>query len=191
MEILAVLIVAGVVFGLCYLIDKGFTRLFRSQAQHISGLSVRLNKRYGSIGLILAVVGVAAIFAGMNREGEWAITAGGGVVLLVGIGLVVYYMTFSLFYDRDGFILTVLGRKRKLYAYRDIAAQQLYNNQGHILIELHLSDGNTLQLQSTMTGAYDFLEYAFGCWLQQTGKRREDCPFYDPENSCYFPPVEG
>ena len=191
MDILAVVIIAAAVFGLCYLIDKGFTKLFRSQAQHMSGLSVRLNKRYGSIGLILAVVGIAAIFAGMNREGEWALIAGGGLVLLVGIGLVVYYMTFGLFYDQDGFVLSTFGRKRKTYLYKDIKAQQLYNNQGHILVELHLADGNTVQLQSTMTGAYDFLEYAFDLWLHQTGKRKEDCPFYDPENSCFFPPVEG
>ena len=28
-------------------------------------------------------------------------------------------------------------------------------------------------------------------WLEQTGRRQEDCGFYDPANSCWFPPVEG
>ena len=27
-------------------------------------------------------------------------------------------------------------------------------------------------------------------WLAQTGKRKEDCDFYDPDNSCWFPPAE-
>ncbi len=191
MEYVAIAIIAAAVFGLCYLVDKGFARRFRSQAQHMSGLSVRLNKRYGSFGLILAVLGIGAIFAGLNGDESTVLIAGGVLILLVGIGLVVYYMTFSLFYDRDAFILTTFRRKSKTYTYKDITAQQLYNNQGHILIELYLSDGNTLQLQSTMPGAYDFLDYAFDNWLRQTGKRKEDCPFYDPQNSCWFPPVEG
>ena len=48
-----ILIVAGV-FLLCYLVDKGFTKLFRGTVQHQSGKSVRLSKRYGSIGAIIA-----------------------------------------------------------------------------------------------------------------------------------------
>lgn len=191
MEILAVIIVIAVVFGLCYLVDKGFTRVFRSQAQHMSGLAVRLNKRYGAFGLILVVLGIGAIFTGLNAEDSWVLLAGGGLIILVGVGLVVYYMTFGLFYDRDAFILSTFRRRSTKYAYRDITAQQLYNNQGHILIELYLSDGNAVQLQSSMTGAYDFLDYAFEQWLIQTGRRKEDCAFHDPQNSCWFPPVEG
>ena len=59
MEYIAVLIIALLVFGICFLIDKGFTKLFRSQAQHYSGLSVRLNKRYATIGIIMFALGVA------------------------------------------------------------------------------------------------------------------------------------
>ena len=64
MEYVAVLLVAALVFLVCFLVDKGFTKLFRSQQEHKSGLAIRLNKRYGSIGLIIAVLGVAALFAG-------------------------------------------------------------------------------------------------------------------------------
>ena len=62
MEFVAVILIAAAVFGICYLIDKGFTKLFRSQAQHRSGMSVRLSKRYGSIGLLLVVLGIGAVF---------------------------------------------------------------------------------------------------------------------------------
>ena len=48
MEFIPVILFAGLVFLACWLVDKGFTKLFRSQAQHRSGLSVRPNKRYGS-----------------------------------------------------------------------------------------------------------------------------------------------
>ena len=68
MEYVAVIIVAAVVFGVCFLVDKGFTKLFRSQAQHMSGLAVRLSKRYGSIGLVIAVIGLAAILMGLSKD---------------------------------------------------------------------------------------------------------------------------
>ena len=73
MKLAAVIIVAAAVFGLCYLADKGFVKVFRSQAQHKSGLSVRLSKRYGSIGLLVAVLGVAALIVGIDGKEGWAL----------------------------------------------------------------------------------------------------------------------
>lgn len=188
MEYVAVVIVAALVFGACFLIDKGFQKLFRNQQEHQSGLAVRLNKKYGSIGLIVAVLGVAAVFAGFSDG--WVLAAGGCLLILVGLGLVVYYMTFGVFYDTDTFILTTFGKHSTTYAYQDIKAQQLYNSYGNTLIELHMTDGRTVQLQAGMDGAYAFLDHAFAAWLQQTGRKQEDCAFHDPQNSCWFPPME-
>ena len=188
MEYVAVIIVAALVFGLCFLIDKGFTKLFRSQAEHMSGTAVRLSKRYGSFGLILAVVGLAAIFTGLSYG--WALIVGGSVLVLAGIGLVVYYMTYALFYGDESFIFTTFGKKAKTYRYEDICQQQLYNNQGHLLIELYMADGDVVQLQSTMKGCFEFMDHAYAAWLRQTDRKEEDCPFHDPDNSCWFPPVE-
>lgn len=185
MEYVAVLLVAALVFLACFLVDKGFTKLFRSQQEHKSGLAIRLNKRYGSMGLIIAVLGIAAIFAG-----GWLLTIGGCSLLLIGAGLVVYYMTFGVFYDTDTFILMTFGKKSTTYRYSQIKSQQLYQNYGSIVIELYLDDGRTVQLQSAMEGVYDFMDHAFSAWLRQTGKKKEDCSFYDPQNSCWFPTVE-
>lgn len=190
MEYLAVIIVAAAVFGICFLVDKAFVKLFRSQAQHRTGLAVRLSKRYGSIGLILVVLGIAAVFLGFGANEGMVLPVGGGILILVGIGLVVYYMTFGVFYDDESFILTRFGKPSKTYRYRDIRSQQLYNNQGYTLIELYLADGNTLQLQSTMTDVYPFLDHAFDTWCRQTGRKPEECSFHDPSNSCWFPTVE-
>ena len=188
MQYIVVIILAAVVFGICFLVDKGFQKLFRSQAQHMSGTAVRLSKRYGSIGLIIAVIGLAAIFTGLSSG--LALIIGGALMTLMGIGLVVYYMSYAVFYDEESFIFTTFGKPAKTYAYRDICQQQLYNNQGHLLIELHMADGNSVQIQSTMNGCYAFMDQAFRSWLSQTGRKQEDCPFYDPDNSCWFPPVE-
>ena len=62
----AMVLIIAVVFLLCYLVDKGFTKLFRSKVQHLSGKSVRLSKRYGSIGAIMFALGVAAAFMGLQ-----------------------------------------------------------------------------------------------------------------------------
>lgn len=187
MEYIAVAIVAVLVFGICFLVDKGFTRLFRSQAQHMSGKAVRLSKRYGSIGLVIAVIGLAAVFLGLPND--WVLIAGGTVMIAMGIGLVVYYIGYGVFYDEDSFIFMTLGKPSVTYRYADITAQQLYNNQGHLLIELHMADGKTIQLQSTMNGCFEFMDHAFAAWLQQTGRSEAACPFHDPQNSCWFPPV--
>lgn len=185
----AVIIIAALVFGVCFLADKGFTRLFRNQTQHHTGLSVRLNQKYGAIGLILFVLGLGAVFTGWSDDR--LLIAGGCLITVLGIGLVVYYMTFGVFYDADSFILTTFGKKSTVYQYQDIKAQQLYNSYGNILVELHMTDGRTVGLQAGMSGVYPFLDHAFAAWCRQKGFAEADCPFHDPANSCWFPSVEG
>lgn len=189
MEFISILLVAALVFGVCFLIDKGFHKVFRNTQQHTSGLSVRLSKRYGSIGLIIFVVGIAAIFTGLSDG--WVLIAGGAILTLTGAALVIYYMTFGIFYDADSFVLTTFGKRSKTYAYKDICTQQLYMTAGNVIIELHMADGRAVQLQSAMSGVYPFLDTAFAAWLVQTGRKKEECDFYDPENSCWFPGAEG
>ena len=188
MEYLIVLLFAVVVLGVCFVVDKGFTKIFRGTEQHKSGLAVRFNKRYGSIGLLFVVLGVAALFAG-SIEGVLRYVCG-GILIVSGIGLVIFYLTFGIFYDDESFVLTTFGKQSKTYLYKDIKAQQLYNSLGNVVIELYLSDDRTVQLQSKMEGVYPFLDKAFAEWLRQTGRKKEDCSFYAPENSCWFPPLE-
>ena len=187
------MIVALVIIGtfvLCWLLDKGFTRFFRSQPQHKSGKSVRLNKFYGLAGLVMTVLGVSAIFTGI-REAMALLWVCGALVVVTGIGLMVYFVTFGIFYDEDTFLLTGFGRRSTVYRYSQIKTQKLYINGGQTLIELYLGDGTSVQLQSNMQGTYEFLDAAFDAWCAQRGKRKEDCPFHDPDNSIWFPPVEG
>ena len=184
-----VLVIAGTL-ALCWLVDKGFNMIFRSKPQHVSGKAVRLNKYYAVGGLLLTVLGIAALINGFGDSK--LLLFGGGVLIVVGLGLLVYYMTFGLFYDNDSFVLTTFGKKSTIYRYTDIQNQQLYRNQGgSILIELYLRDGRSVQLQSTMKDVYPFLDTAFAGWCHQRGITKEECSFYDPDNSCWFPPLEG
>ena len=189
MQYFVVLLIAALVFGACYLFDKGFEKLFRSQEQHYSGLSVRLNKRYAAFGAILIALGVAAFFTGM--ESGWVLKAGGILVALMGAALVTYYATFGIFYDDNSFILTTFGKKSQTYRYRDIQGQKLYVLQGGgIVVELHLTDGRAASLQSAMIGVYPFLDHAFAAWCRQTGRDPESCDFHDTVNHLWFPSVE-
>lgn len=188
MEILAVILICAAVFGICFLLDKGFAALFRGKAEHKTGLSVRLNKRYASFGLILCVVGIAALFQGTSAG--WLLPAGGVVLLVLGVALVIYYMSFGVFYDTDTFVLTTFGKRSTTYRYDQIQGQQLFISYGNVIVELHMTDGRTVQLQSGMEGAYPFLDKAFDAWMRQKGLTVRQCPFHDPEKSCWFPQFE-
>ena len=189
MQAIPILIVAGIIFGLCYLIDKAFAKAFRSKAQHRSGKAVRANKRYGIFGVVLSVLGIMALCIGIT---DGPVLLGGGIiVLLMGIGLAVHYLSFGIFYDEDTFLLSRFGKKGIVYAYKDIREQRLYLVQGgNIIMELHMADGNAVSLQSGMDGVYPFLDTAFSGWCAQNGRDPESCDFHDPSNSWWFPHEE-
>lgn len=189
MSLISILFVAALVFGLCYLVDKAFTAKFRSTAQHRSGLAVRVNKRYGVFGIGLSVLGVLAI--GVGITGGTALIIGGAVVLFMGIGLSVYYLTHGIFYDGESFLLTSFRRKDRLYRYCDIKEQKLFLVQGgNVIIELYLNDGGSVSLQSSMDGVYLFLDTAFAGWCLQKGIDPQTCDFHDPSKSWWFPHEE-
>lgn len=189
MQYLAVLLLAALTFGVCYLFDKGFVNLFRNKVQHRSGLAVRVNKRYAVAGLILFALGVSAIFSGIG--GEMIMLIGGIVILIVGIGLIGYYLCFAVFYDEETMLVTAFGKKSTTYRFEDIVGQKLYLIQGgSIVVELHMSGGKTVSIQSGMEGAYPFLDHAFSAWCRQKGIDANACDFHDPSNSLWFPTVE-
>ena len=189
MDYIVILLVAAVTVGLCFLADKLFQKIFRGKQQHRSGLAVRAPKRNGSIGMILIFLGAAAIVSGVGQN--TALLVGGIVVALTGLGLAAYYLSFGIFYDEDSFLSSSLFKKSVSYRFGDIRSQQLYVlTGGSTVIELTMNDGKTVSVQSTMAGAYPFLDAAFAGWCRQTGRAPEDCPFHDPANSCWFPKTE-
>ena len=186
MQIIPILLVAALIFGICYLIDKGFSKLFRSKAQHMSGLAVRANKRYGVFGVILSALGIMAICIGIT-DGP-VLLWGGIIVLLMGIGLAGYYLGFGIFYDGESFLYSTFGKKSRSYRFRDIREQKLYLIQGgNIVVELHMADGTAVSVQSAMEGVYPFLDTAFAGWCMQTGRDPQSCDFYNPANHWWFP----
>lgn len=188
-QFIPILIVAALVFGVCYLVDKAFAKMFRSKAQHRSGRAVRANKRYGIFGVILTVLGIMAVCVGIT-DGPVLIW-GGIVVLLMGICLAVYYLSFGIFYDGESLLYCRFGKKDVTHYYKDIVGQKLYLIQGgNIVVELHMVDGKALQVQLHLQGADKFLNRAFAGWCEQKGIDPETCDFHDTANSCWFPTVK-
>ena len=184
-----IVLVAAVIFGICYLVDKTFSKLFRSKAQHRSGNAVRANKQYGVFGVVLTVLGIMAVCIGIT-DGP-VLVWGGVFVLLMGIALTVHYLSFGIFYDGESFLLQRFGKKDLTCYYKDIVGQKLYLIQGgNIVVELHLADGSTVSLQSAFQGVYPFLDTAFAAWCLQTGRDPQGCDFHDPSQSLWFPTVE-
>ena len=188
-QLIPIILVAAVIFGICYLVDKTFTKLFRSKAQHRSGMAVRANKRYGIFGVVLTVLGIMAIFVGIT-DGP-VLLWGGAIVLLMGIALAVYYLSFGIFYDGESLLLQRFGKKDITHYYKDIVGQKLYLIQGgNIVVELHMKNGSAVSVQSSFEGVYPFLDTAFAGWCLQTGRNPQDCDFHDPSQSLWFPTVE-
>lgn len=188
-QFIPIAVIAAAIFGICYLVDKGFAKVFRSKAQHHSGLAVRASKRYGVFGVILTVLGIAAVTVGIT-DGP-VLLWGGVIVLLIGACLAVYYLSFGIFYDGESFLLSSFGKKDVTHFYRDIREQKLYLIQGgSVVIELHMEDGTAVSVNTGMDGVYPFLDTAFAGWCLQKGIAPESCDFHDPSRSWWFPHEE-
>lgn len=189
MQIIPILLVAAAVFGICHLVDKAFTKKFRSKTQHLSGLAVRANKMYGVFGVALLAIGLMALVIGITSGVLLAI--GGFVVLAMGAGLAAHYLTFGIFYDGESFLVSSLGKKSHSHRYKEIKEQKLYVLQGgSVLVELYLEDGTSVSVQSTLDGAYPFLDTAFAGWCLQKGIDPQNCDFHDPSKHWWFPHEE-
>lgn len=189
MQAIVIIFIAALVFALCWGVDKLFTGLFRSKAQHRSGLAVRVSKRYGIFGVMFSVLGILGIVTGAG--GEAVLTYAGIVVLLMGLGLAVHYLSYGIFYDGESFLLCRFGKRSQEHRYEEIVSQKLYViTGGSTVIELTLKDGSTVSLQSTMDGVYPFMDTAFAGWCMQTHHEMDKCDFYDPSKSWWFPHEE-
>ena len=189
MQTFATLLIAAAVFGICYIVDKTFTKKFRSKAQHMSGMAVRANKMYGIFGVVLIVVGILAVIVGITSS--ILLLIGGIVVLGMGTGLAIHYLGFGIFYDGESFLVSRPGKQSIAHYYKEIREQKLYLIQGgNILVELYLTDSSTVTLQSTMDGIYTFLDTAFAGWCLQTGRDPQSCDFHDPSKHWWFPHEE-
>ena len=184
------LLVAAATFGVMFLLDKGLTKLFRSRDQHRSGTAVRLKKQYGVFALVLMILGVLGVCFGITEPSPMLVIAG-ALVAPGGAVLGIYYMTHGIFYDSDSFLHTTFGNRSRTCRYRDIRGQKLYRLQGgSYLVELYLTDGTAIPVQTSMEGALDFLDHASHARMRQLGLNSHECGWYEPDQCRWFPGEE-
>ena len=187
---MAYLLVIAATFGVMFLLDKGLTKLFRSRDQHRSGTAVRLKKHYGILSLAMMALGALGIIT-FFADGNIILLLGGVLVLPGGAALGLYYLTHGIFYDNDTFLYTTFGNRSVSYRYADIVAQKLYEIQGGtLLVELHMTDGKAVSVQTTMEGAKTFLDKAAHARMRQLGLNSHECSWFDETEGRWFPPVE-
>ena len=187
---MAYLVIAAATFGLMFLLDKGLTKLFRSRDQHKTGTAVRLNKRYGVFSLLLMILGVLGLGFGLTEPSAMLVVC--GILLIPGGALLgIYYLTHGIFYDRDTFLHTTFGNRSRTCRYADICSQRLYRLQGgSYLVELYLTDGTTVSVQTAMPGALDFLDHASHARMRHLGLNSHECEWYQPDRCGWFPEEE-
>ena len=188
MQLVATLIILAVMFGLCFLVDKLFTRLFRSRKEQRSGLAVHYNKRTALFGLLLVVLGIFSTMTGAEKS--LFLLIGGIVVLLGGIVLLVYYLSFGIFYDDESILVSAFLKKSRTYVYADIVHQTVLIAGGSLLAEVYFTDGSSLTVASNMDGAVPFLDHAFTRWCKAKGLDPKECDFHDPSKFRWFPAEE-
>lgn len=184
------LIVIAVTFAVLFAVDKGLTQRFRSREQHRAGTAVRLKKHYGVMAVALMLLGVLGILA-FATEKNLMLLLGGLLVIPGGAVLGIYYLTHGIFYDGESFLYTTFGNRSVSYRYGDIQGQKLYQLQGGShLAELYMTGGKTVSVQTTMPGAFAFLDKAAHARMRQLGLDKAACGWFDPENCVWFPPME-
>lgn len=186
-----ILLTAAITFAVLFFIDKTFTGVFRSRQEYKSGHSVRLPRANGIAGVLLCVLAAMVLITDFD-ESQGLMLFAGLFIAALGIGLSVYYVSYGVYYDEEGFVYNSFGKKSVAYRYADIQAQKLYLVQGgSVVVELYMADGRTVNLQSKMEGVYPFLDKAFYRWCAQKELDPESCEFHDPINSLWFPSMEA
>ena len=113
------------------------------------------------------------------------------LMLLLGAGLVLYYLSYGIYYDAESFLVSSFGKRNRVYRYQNIRQQRRFVVQGgSVLVELHMEDGTAVTVQTNMDGAYPFLDYAFARWCEQRAIDPENCDFHSPDQHCWFPEEE-
>lgn len=171
------------VFALCFAVDHLIQRLRARQGR--SGVrSVRPPRRSVTVGIVLLILGLLCL---LFWEHQLA-TFGGIIIALMGLVMLTFYFVFSLEYDERGFTCRN-GRTRIHYHYNQIRGQQTLQTRSGLAVAMQVGD-DLVELNSAMTGAQEFLAFAYSRWCTERGVDPDTCPPPNPRSMVWFPPLE-
>lgn len=185
MQYVLYILLVAVGFGLVALCDFLLKKLVFKNRRDTA--AVRMPRYSFIMGLILALVGLIGVLF-IPRQTEGFLWFGCWIVLIMGAYLLVNFFWFGIYYDDEGFVYRVLGKKSRAFRYGEITGQRTFVAKSGWNANLYTVNGE-IQLYAAMQGLSDFLNKAFFAWCRQTGVD-PDAVENDPHNLIFFPEPE-
>ena len=153
----------ALVFLVCFLIDKLFSLIFPRSKTEKSGNVVRLPRRNAVAGILLIFVPLVVLLFFIPEGGDTLMTVGCVIAIVLGLILLVSYLSFAIYYDDEGFVYKDLRRKKTAYHYSQIKGQRSVMTRSGINSILFVAD-DEINVYSTMQNLNAFLNKAFYKW---------------------------
>lgn len=158
----------GVVFLICFLIDKLLQKLFPKHELENSKNVVRPPRKSAVFGVLLLVFPLMALLFWMPEEGDPLLTICCIGAMLMGAFLLFTFFSVAIYYGEDGFLYKTLRGGKKEYRYADIRGQRSLMTRGGVNTILFVGE-DELNLYSAMQNLNPFLKHAFFRWCQAKG----------------------
>lgn len=155
----------GIIFLLCFLIDKLFQKIFPRSETEKRGQVVRLPRRNAVTSIILIFVAVSVLLFLMPEGGDTLMLVGCIVAIIMGVIILVNYLGFAIYFDDEGFVYKDLRRKKTAYRYSQIRGQRSVQTRSGINSTLFVAD-DEINVYSSMQNLNTFLSKAFYQWCK-------------------------
>lgn len=185
MKYLLLLLFAALVFGLCFLADKGLNRLRHWAVQRPA---VRLPLRYPLLSAILLLVAALAAAYGISAKSP---LFGCAAALFVGVAIYSLhsYRSTRIDYTDTDFTFRS-GKVRHTFRFSEIDGQRVAISKHTSCLVLCLGPDEVV-LYSNMQGFSPFLEAAYRGWCQAKGLDPHAQAWHDPSDHRWFPDKPG
>ena len=158
----------GVVFLICFLIDKLLQKLFPKHELEKSKNVVRPPRKSAVFGVLLLVFPLMALLFWMPEEGDTLLTICCIGAMLMGAFLLFTFFSVAIYYGEDGFLYKTLRGGKKEYRYANIRGQRSLMTRGGINTILFVGS-DEINLYSAMQNLNSFLNKAFFRWCEAKG----------------------
>ena len=158
----------GVIFLLCFLVDKLIQKLFPKHDLEKSKTVVRPPRKSAIFGILLLFFPLMALLFWMPEDGDTLLTICCIGAMIMGAFLLFTYFSVAIYYGEDSFLYKTLRGGKKEYRYSDIRGQRSLMTRGGINTILFVGE-DEINLYSAMQNLNPFLKHAFFRWCQAKG----------------------
>lgn len=181
MKLLFCALFAGLIFGACFLVDRGIAAVKGRAGQ--SGV-VRMPLRYPVLAGVLILGAAVLAFTAWQRK-SLLYGLAGAVFAAVAVYALYAYCTTSIRYGKTAFTFR-RGRLRREFQFGEISGQRVAVTRRGCCLVLCLGESEVV-LYSNMQGFSPFLEAAYLAWCQAKQLDPETQEFYHPADYRWFP----